>query len=141
MPSVDLDYSAVKPILNNTVAGDDIITTPFGLTILELQGVLNLPKEAANNDNNAIKVEGTYDAVKFGKLHFDENNKSKVTLYIGNSQRLEGSIESLNPPLGVLKIPTPANSENADNEQNGPVSMIDIIKHKLVFRHRPLPIM
>lgn len=141
MPSVDLEYSKVSPILDQTVTSDDVIATPYGLCIVEIQGVLNLPKDSNSSSNDWIKVEDVYDAVKFGKIQISD---SKVTLFIGNSQRLEGRIETLDPPLGVLKIPTPSNEKNdSPNESTNPstISMIDIIKKKIIFRQRPLPIM
>ncbi|CAH6718346.1 chromosome transmission fidelity protein 8 [[Candida] jaroonii] len=130
MPSVDLEYSKVVPILDQTIKNDSIISTPYGLSILEIQGVLNLPSEP-HGDAEFIKVDEIYDAVKFGRLQFDEKNEKKVTLFVSNSQRLLGTIEDLDVPLGVLKIP---------NEEST-ITMIDIIKKKIIFKQRPLPIM
>lgn len=100
--------------------------------MLEIQGELNLPHVALNHNHDTVLVNKEHQAVKFGRLEFDDSTPSKVVLYIGNSQRLLGSIVDLSVPLGVLRITT-------DGEQG--VDMVDIIKKKLIFKDRPLPVM
>ncbi|CAI5759764.1 unnamed protein product [Candida verbasci] len=134
MPTAKIDCRSVQ----NLQYDGNIITTPYGLTLLEIQGELNLPDKVVENNENFIKVDEIYDAVKFGNLVFDQKETNKVILFIGNSQRLLGTIEKLNTPLGVLKIPV-KNDDNMEIEED--IKMIDIVKHKLIFKQRPLPIM
>lgn len=136
MPSVNLDYSKVQSRLGDTTPGTDIISTPYGLSLLDIQGVLNVPKDKIEG-NEYLQVDDIYDAVKFGQLTFDSKDQTKVTLIIGNSQRLVGSIVKLDRPLGVLKIPI---NDNETNESPS-IDMIEIIRKKIVFKQRPLPIM
>ncbi|EGV60374.1 hypothetical protein PSN45_001864 [Yamadazyma tenuis] len=134
MPSVNLNYSQILPGLKDPAPGPEVISTPFGRSLLEIQGVLNVPKEKSAG-LEYITVDDIHEAVKFGKLRFDEKDKSKVTLLIGNSQRLVGTMANLDTPLGLLKIPC-----NEDGSQSQ-IDMVDIIRKKIIFKHRPLPIM
>ena len=130
MPTASIEYVAAADSLNQKAP---LISTPLGLCMLEIQGHLNLPHVALDHTHDAVIVDNGHQAVRFGRLEFDDTNASKVVLYIGNSQRLLGSIVDLATPLGVLRIPT-----NGDNHQ---AHMVDVIKKKLIFKERPLPVM
>lgn len=125
-----------------------IVATPLGLTLVEIQGELSLPKTKPNHLNereqelfrkNTVpqllksihSLHGDVDTVKFGHLELD-TSLNKATLFISTTQRLLGKIEKIDPPLGVLKI------------QHGPETssqIIDVINSKVIFKQRPLPIM
>ncbi|ODV86409.1 hypothetical protein CANARDRAFT_6884 [[Candida] arabinofermentans NRRL YB-2248] len=126
-----------------------IISTNLGSTILEIQGELNLPQSKPENltpeeEELFIKSrvpkllnttdEVVRDAVRFGRLELEPGFK-KATLFISNSQRLVGSVEKVDPPLGVLRI------VKDDNNGLEECQVVDVISHKVVFRLRPLPIM
>ena len=152
MPTARIDYSIAQRILkgeysNSEFPGspeDNIISTPFGLSLLEIQGDLNLPIQAptgvtevdlhSETIQNFIKVDEIYDAVKCGHLQFDPLDPSRVTLFIGKSQRLLGSVVKIDPPLAVLRIPL------KDGEEKN-MDIVDIVSKKLIFKQRPLPIM
>lgn len=82
---------------------------------------------------------------------FDEKDNSKVTLYIGKSQRLLGNVVKLSTPLAVLRIPLKNEDEmmvdsNNDNvnkfkQEEELIKLVDIVKAKVIFKQRPLPIM
>ena len=140
MPTATIDYTGVLQRLQDDDWKKQVITTPFGLSLLEIQGDLNLPESVPPPDtpnkeylSQFVKIDEVYDAVKCGSLEFSETDKSDVTLYIANSQRLLGKIVPLQPPLGILKVPLGGNEPHMD--------MVDIITHKMVFNQRPLPIM
>lgn len=161
MPTTKIDYSVAHNILNeNTlnevelIENDKIISTPYGLSILEIQGELNLPQSfpQANENHkpeyleNFARVNDINEAVKFGRLEFDPKNQSNVTLYIGKSQRLLGSMVNLETPLAVLRIKTETNNEDTEQgslEENKDesIKIVDIVKKKIIFKQRPLPIM
>ncbi|ODV80842.1 uncharacterized protein CANTADRAFT_48270 [Suhomyces tanzawaensis NRRL Y-17324] len=151
MPSASIDYSRANAILNydtevSKLEGQDgVISTPFGLSILEIQGELNIPTEPPASDHtdaeyvlNFITVDQVYHAVKCGNLEFDAADPKKATLFIGKSQRLLGSVVNLETPLAVLKVPLGGSSEQEENTQ---IQMVDIIRNKIIFKQRPLPIM
>ncbi|CUM66158.1 uncharacterized protein PRCAT00003816001 [Priceomyces carsonii] len=131
MPTVNLDYSRAHKILNSDEP-DNFVSTPYGLSLLEIQGDLNLPTNSLEDDPGTVKIDDIREAVKFGKLEIDEKDSSRITLYIGKSQRLLGSIVDLDTPLAVMKVPT---DESVD------IEIVDVIKKKMIFKQRPLPIM
>ncbi|EGW32087.1 uncharacterized protein SPAPADRAFT_50681 [Spathaspora passalidarum NRRL Y-27907] len=150
MPTASIDCSQAKDILNSDGQllphQDNLISTPLGLTILEIQGELNLPTHVPNvaitESNreyieNFIKVDEIYDAVKFGRLEIDAD-ETKVTLFIGKSQRLIGNIVKLDHPLAVLRVPVKTDDMTDDDEK---IRLVDIVKKKMIFKQRPLPIM
>lgn len=109
-----------------------IISSSKGNLIIEIQGELLVPHHRTE-DAEFISVDAFHDAVKFGKLVFNEKDQNKVTLFVGNSQRLLGSVVSLEKPLAILKVPSTEESQSVD--------MVDIIDKKILFKERPLPIM
>ncbi|KAK6456820.1 chromosome transmission fidelity protein 8 [Scheffersomyces xylosifermentans] len=153
MPTAHIDYSDVHRQLNLEVdnkreaTSDDIISTPSGLSIIEIQGELNFPRDVPLNvtidESNAeyiqnfVTVNDIRHAVKFGRLQFDEKDAKKVILFIGKSQRLLGTMVDLETPLAVLKIPVKKNDDTTEDT----ISMIDIISKKIIFKQRPLPVM
>lgn len=159
MPTTKIDYSVAHDILNRSngdelIDNDNIISTPYGLSILEIQGELNLPQTfpQANENHkpeyleNFARVNDIYEAVRFGKLEFDPKNHANVTLYIGKSQRLLGSMVDLETPLAVLRICTDDtndvnDSSKDDSSKDDSIKIVDIIKKKIIFKQRPLPIM
>lgn len=151
MPTARLDCSLVPDIINSN--SDNLIFTSYGLTLLEIQGELNLPlqypkgKPQTPEDfeylNNFITINDIYHAVKFGNLVFDPHDDKKVTLFIGKSQRLLGNIVKLQTPLAILRIPTNRNGDDDDDmvDDKEDIKIVDIVKAKLIFKQRPLPIM
>lgn len=92
MPSTPIDYKDIHRALNaSSVASNSdgcIISTPFGLSLLEIQGELNLPESAPTDTEgldpdyvrNFAKVDDIYEAVKFGRLEFDEKDQLSMRL-------------------------------------------------------------
>lgn len=156
MPSVSIDYTEASQALAlspNTSGSPFVVSTPFGLSLLEIQGKLTIPTGAprsikdldAEHMQTFVKVDDVRDAVKFGRLSFDEKDPSKVVLFVGTSQRLNGEVETLREPVALLKIPK-VNEKKGDEKEkdidgNRGVNMVDIIYKKIIFKHRPLPIM
>ncbi|KAH3679041.1 hypothetical protein WICMUC_001236 [Wickerhamomyces mucosus] len=138
MPYKQIEYSQISQSTSNE--SPIIFTTELGNTILEIQGDLILPEfepSILDDDpeiaNKYLKISNrTF--IKIGKLEIDEISK-KATLYIGTSQRLLGDIKSINPPLALLKFP----NDKGETDQN--IKLIDVIKNKIIFSGRPLPIM
>jgi chromosome transmission fidelity protein 8 len=137
MPYAEIKHSAIADHAPFT------ISTPRGNAILEIQGLLNMPDAkptglAAQEEAKFLELEDHMfpadddtSAIRFGKLELEGN---KATLLIGNSQRLIGDLKEIKPPLALIKF------DNNDNE-GSQVEIIDVIKYKLVFTGRPLPIM
>ncbi|KAH3671892.1 hypothetical protein OGAPHI_000078 [Ogataea philodendri] len=151
MPSRSINTEKAFESINSDTSSADpsvasVVSTKWGSMILEIQGELNLPdskpKTLSQKEQDLFTTvaipqlvangqEITKDAVKFGKLEIEQDMK-KATLYISTSQRLVGNVESVDPPLGVLKL---------DSNNNGQCEIVDVISKKVVFKVRPLPIM
>jgi chromosome transmission fidelity protein 8 len=132
MPFKEIDYTSAHESLKEP----SIITTVLGNAILEIQGELILPDEkpaglTPEEDEKYSQLEGSEWAVKFGKLELEDK---KATLFIGTTQRLLGEVKKLDPPLAILKFPNVPDTDD-------PIEMIDVIKYKIIFAGRPLPIM
>lgn len=141
MPTTDIDYTELSQALSTPsqyIPGSCVVSTPFGLLVLEIQGELNLPPKAPEDGvdpvylANFATVDKIYHAVRFGRMEFDAKDPSKVVLFIGNSQRLLGAVETLREPLGILRVST--NDEKS-------MKFMDIIHKRVIFKQRPLPIM
>lgn len=144
MPKTDVDYANVRRELNlpskNNPTNSCVVSTALGLLILEIQGELNIPLQIpddlrgldADYVSNFARVDEIYEAVRFGKMEFDQKNPSKVILFVGKSQRLLGSVETLREPLAVLRVPS-----KKDEQMN----IVDIVYKKIIFKQRPLPVM
>ncbi|GMM35944.1 Ctf8 protein [Saccharomycopsis crataegensis] len=148
MPSIEINTQCIEP---SQVEGlPPFIRLPEGLVMIELQGTINKPtKVPAHYDEDKedfIKTKSGHDAVKIGKLRYDFNDPSakKVELLIGTSQKLIGSIKKLDKPMGILQFPKMDNHSNISDRQylkTQQVQVVEIIRHKLVFTNRPVPLM
>ncbi|KAI0900521.1 hypothetical protein F4806DRAFT_448924 [Annulohypoxylon nitens] len=126
-----------------------LIQTPSGLAILELQGTINLPE---NHENGEANLEG----IAVGRLVFpdyhpetqDPSSTSwmkRVHLYVGEHQRLTGEVKKLPKPLAIIKKQTSSGGDVNMNDGNsestmGDLEIVEIVKHKLVFSQRPEPV-
>lgn len=133
MPSTTISTNQVTQLLDPE-RKQTTVTTPFGSTILEIQGDLEISHMGPDSSHpdpehrfNTFQDEGI---VRFGLLNVSEDMKH-ATLYIGKKQRLLGSVVELETPLGLLKF----------NEEDGTVNLCDILHYKILFKDRPLPIM
>lgn len=141
MPATRIDCTVGREALNTAKyeakpTSSCVISSSMGLLLLDIQGELNLPSKDETSDKHDMAIiDQIHDAVKFGRLIFDDASLQRVTLFIGNSQRLLGKIEDLPKPVGVLRVSTTAESASDD------VKLIDVVHKKLTFNQRPLPIM
>lgn len=152
MPCTEIDYSDVKSIIGDGAqnqsglvkADDMIITTPFGLALIDIQGELNIPDRINGKADSIpggscthITIDEIYHAVRVGKLQINENNPREAILFVGQSQKLVGTVDDLKPPLAVMRIP----NREPDTQASEPVKIVDVLRKKVVFKNRPLPVM
>jgi hypothetical protein len=136
MPSVSIDPPTNKPrdgSLPNPLP--QLLQTPSGLAILEVQGTIHIPP-VATSDGDMNLVPDT----QVGHLIVPDYNAANlndtawmklVYLYIGKNQRLTGQVKKLPNAIGVLRR----------RESGGEtLEIAEIIKHKIVFSSRPEPV-
>ena len=128
-----------------------LIQTPSGLAILELQGTINLPQ----TDPEAAEGEDTQE-VSIGKISFPDYHPDiqdpastswmkRVHLYVGHHQLLTGEVKKLPKALAVVRRRSPdgAGGEDVDmssEDSKDELEVVEIVKYKLVFSHRPEPV-
>lgn len=150
MPCAHIDYSeARKSLFGETPSGgsevpENVVTTPRGRMMIEIQGELNVPSRVPeayeeqigeNEIAKFVKVDDIYDAVRFGRLELDLASGTRAKLFVGKSQMLTGTIENLEAPLGVLCIP----KNKAEEGSEDTIRLVDVIQKKIIFRDRPVP--
>lgn len=168
MPALNVSFESVAGRGQATKVGGEsgpgdfstVVATPLGLALVEIQGELSIPKETpaglsvseqelftrvplpklyrtAGEESEDVEV------VRFGRLELDESLQ-RATLFISTTQRLVGTVEKIDPPLGVLKVvhaDTVAERAQTEGTSGKVCEMIDVVGTKIIFKHRPLPIM
>ena len=116
-----------------------LLQTPSGLAILEIQGTVNTPA-ISPTDSSAIGklVFPQYDA---SKSAHDTSWHKRVYLYVGKHQRLTGEVKKLAKPLAVIRRRQVSNgAEDALTSDNDQLEIAEIVYYKLLFAHRPEPV-
>ncbi|KAI0203062.1 putative sister chromatid cohesion protein Ctf8 [Astrocystis sublimbata] len=134
-----------------------LIQTPSGLAILELQGTINLPQANDNNGSEQRGHELEIGRISFPDYHPETQDASstawmkRVHLYIGQHQRLTGEVKKLPRAIAVIRKrheprpdvemtdpAEPASQGDKDNKED--LELVEIVKYKLLFAHRPEPV-
>lgn len=113
-----------------------LLHTPAGLALLELQGTINLP----------IQDSGSAAPINIGRLDFPDYKPDSlafdpsstawmkcVYLFVGQHQRLTGEVKKLPRAMGVVRR-TGAEQGREDLE------IVEVVKYKIVFSSRPEPV-
>ena len=122
----------------------EILKTPTGLALLEIQGTLNLPAPAPSTT-----------ATPVGQLVFPHYDPSDITgstawmktvhLYVGPHQRLTGEIKKLPKAIAVLRkkesggyVMEDVQGRGAEMEEE--LEIVEIVEWKILFSSRPEPV-
>lgn len=121
-----------------------VIQTPAGLALLELQGTINLPP--------SDEEHGSTPGVDIGRLlfpdyHPDTQDSSstawmkRVHLFIGQNQRLTGEVKKLPKAIAILRKRQATSETDMEIDSTGQdLEIVEIVKYKLMFNHRPEPV-
>ncbi|KAL9108779.1 MAG: hypothetical protein Q9227_006436 [Pyrenula ochraceoflavens] len=159
MPSVKLHAQPSQPPVETSVPNPlpDLLKTPHGLALIEIQGTLHLPSPGAEHSEDDESAELSETPV--GRLEFplhDSMDKESTTwmkrvyLYVGKHQRLTGEIKKLPKPIAIIRK-RPASSGDVDMESGLPslqaadegeqdLEIVDVVHFKVLFAHRPEPV-
>ncbi|RKU43350.1 hypothetical protein DL546_005304 [Coniochaeta pulveracea] len=115
-----------------------LLQTPRGLALLELQGTINLPDSSESVDIGRI------DFPDYREDALDPSSTAwmkRVYLYVGEHQRLTGDVRKLPKPIAVIrrKGAVGGGEHEADGDAEE-LEVLEIIKYKLVFASRPEPV-
>ena len=120
------------------------------MAILELQGTINLPQV----DEHGTEGEGSeleIGHISFPDYHPETQDASstawmkRVHLYVGQHQRLTGEVKKLPRAIAIIRKRHTSNLdvEMADASSEGAkedLEIVEIVKYKLLFSHRPEPV-
>jgi chromosome transmission fidelity protein 8 len=119
-----------------------LLQTPSGLALLELQGTIHVPTPSAEEmdmDNAEYKID-----TPVGRLVFPQYSPTnpasdlgwmkRVYLYIGKNQRMTGEVKKLPKAMGIMRKRTGQEGKQEELE------IVEIVRHKIVFSNRPEPV-
>jgi chromosome transmission fidelity protein 8 len=122
-----------------------LLQTPSGLALLELQGTINLPQDAEGNPLRNIEV-GRIDFPDYDPDSVGTGWMKRVHMYIGQHQRLNGEVKKLPKAMAIVRRREGSeemetqDESSTGGEQGGDLEVVEIVKYKLMFSHRPEPV-
>ena len=161
--SIPLHTHLTKSLSGNEAVKNplpQVLRTPSGLALLELQGTINLPEQddidtiTSTNANDGVKSQET----PIGRLVFplyDEKEADggsgwmkRVYLYVGKHQRLTGEVKKLPKAVAVIRRLKAAGREDGEGyttvgeelEGKEELEIVEIVKYKIIFSIRPEPV-
>ncbi|KAH8687428.1 chromosome transmission fidelity protein 8 [Tricladium varicosporioides] len=154
MGSLSLHPTTSRPKFVGHNPLPQLLQTPSGLALLELQGTINLPEQDETLDGDSkTGVKET----EIGRLIFpdyDPQDSSSTTwmkrvyMYVGKHQRLTGEVKKLPKAIAVIRRRTEGLSQNNTSitalvevsEQPEELEIVEIVKYKILFSLRPEPV-
>ncbi|KAG5953791.1 hypothetical protein E4U53_002647 [Claviceps sorghi] len=120
-----------------------LIQTPSGLALLELQGAINLP---LNSSGQPLE-----DTIEIGQIDFpdyvaDAEGSAwmkRVHMHVGQHQRLTGEVKKLPRAIAVIRKRANRMLENSSGpymEEGEHLEVVEIVKYKILFSNRPEPV-
>jgi chromosome transmission fidelity protein 8 len=161
MSSVPI-YTNVRPLAAqpqsrpNTLP--DLLHTPTGLALLEIQGTINLPSHDTHNSISDSNLDGNGAAqeTSIGRLVFPDYHPEtqdpgstawmkRVYLYVGKHQRLTGEVKKLPKAIAVMRKRTTDGQDTMTNprpveDKTEELEIMEIVKWKILFSQRPEPV-
>jgi len=123
-----------------------LLQTPSGLALLDLQGTINF----ADSSGQGPLPIGRLDFPDYDPNALDPDSSQwmkRVYMYVGQHQRLTGEAKKLPKPIAVVRrSDTVAGTEGGaamalgDDGEAEELEVVEIVKYKLVFSHRPEPV-
>jgi chromosome transmission fidelity protein 8 len=123
-----------------------LLHTPSGLALLEIQGTIHFPQPTSASDPST----------QVGKLVFpyynpDINDPSdtkwmkRVYMYIGKGQRMTGECKKLGKPIAVVRkrerdVEMGGVEEVEGDGKEEELEIVEVVRYKIVFSARPEPI-
>ncbi|KAM5355581.1 hypothetical protein ACJ41O_002227 [Fusarium nematophilum] len=119
-----------------------LLQTPSGLALLELQGTVNMPQDADGEPLNDVDI-GRIDFPDYSPDAEGSAWMKRVHLYVGQHQRLTGEIKKLPRAIAVVRRrenKAITGSGGVSEEQGDNLEVAEIVKYKLMFNNRPEPV-
>lgn len=127
----------------------NVISTPAGLALLELQGTINLPDRANVSDEDAAR--GIERHVEIGKMTFPEydardtgrtglESLGAIWMYVGKHQRLAGTVKKLPKAMAIVRRRGEGQVADGEDGVKQDLEIVEIVKYKIIFSSRPEPV-
>ncbi|KAB8239402.1 hypothetical protein ETB97_004734 [Aspergillus alliaceus] len=145
-PHISSSTSLVNPL-------PQLLQTPSGLAILELQGTINVPSQEFETGSTTPTSDSHDPSIAtfetpVGKLMFpdyspqttapdDTKWMKRVYLYVGRYQRLTGEVKKLSQPIALVQRRQKETTSDSEDEE---LEIVEIIKYRLFFKNRPEPV-
>ncbi|KAH8730412.1 chromosome transmission fidelity protein 8 [Phaeosphaeriaceae sp. PMI808] len=145
MPTIPLH---IRPPPTTTLANPlpNLLHTPSGLALLELQGTFHFPPSPSPTTLVGKLVFPLYDAAKGAS---DTAWMKRVYMYVGEGQRLAGEVRRLGKAVGVVRM-VRGGDGGGDEEMGGvgergkvgegELEVVEVVRFKIVFSNRPEPV-
>lgn len=134
MPSIPIHIP--KQSSNAPSPLPQLLQTPGGLALVEIQGTIHVPNPDDTSDPTQNQV---------GRLVFPLYDASlppedvawmkRVELFVGKHQKLTGEVRKLPKPYGILR-----KMEISEDKPEESLEIVDIVKYKIIFSRRPEPV-
>lgn len=119
-----------------------LLQTPSGLALLELQGTINLPEyDPETSQDGSPNPDARSFETPIGKLMFpdfsllnpdDTKWMKRVYLYVGRYQRMTGEVKKLPRPIALL--------QKRPGSENEELEVVEVVRYKIFFKLRPEPV-
>ncbi|KAH6682850.1 chromosome transmission fidelity protein 8 [Halenospora varia] len=156
MDSLSLHPTTSRPKFAGHNPLPQLLQTPSGLALLELQGTINLPVQDEMSDGDGDGENGAKETA-IGRLIFQDYDPQdssstawmkRVYMYVGKHQRLTGEVKKLPKAIAVIRKRMEGLSQNdtsvtasvETNEQSEELEIVEIVKYKILFSLRPEPV-
>lgn len=127
-----------------------LLQTPSGLALLEMQGTINTPSPPTQDDDDESTQPGSYET-PIGRLVFPDYEpgtseggawQKRVYLYVGMHQRLTGEVKKLLKAIAIIRKRAPSEAEGTSEGGQGAeeLEIVEIVKYKIIFSNRPEPV-
>lgn len=127
-----------------------LIQTPSGLALLELQGTINLPQSYSDPESQLPEI-------LIGRIIFPDYNPNaldplntswmkRVHLFVGQHQRLTGEVKKLPKAMAVIRKRQSDRQDSSmadtgsEEDRIEDLEVVEIVKYKLIFSSRPEPV-
>ncbi|RAL03986.1 Ctf8 family protein [Aspergillus ibericus CBS 121593] len=151
MPSIPLHPRASNSPTRVNNPLPQLLQTPSGLALLELQGTINIPSQDNQSRSSPDSPRDPNAAVfetPIGRLMFpdyspqftapdDTKWMKRVYLYVGRYQRMTGEVKKLPQPLALVQRRQKESGAADDGEE---LEIVEVVKYKIFFKSRPEPV-
>jgi hypothetical protein len=127
-----------------------LLCTPSGLALVELQGTINLPPpvdllDTSNENPNVLSQETPIGRLVFpgySRANPPENTAwmKRVYLYVGKHQRLTGEVKKLPNPTAVIRRRECTQGKIKVLGDVEELEIVEIVRWKILFSQRPEPV-